>query len=276
MSKDYPTHAVTGTARLSYVNLLVPKAIMPGDDPKYSVAILIPKTDVATKQRLDAAIEAATQQGMAELWKGQRPVGLPSPINDGDGVKPKKRTPYGEECKGHWVINASTKAKPRVVDLNLQDILVATEIYSGMYGRVGLDFYPYDTGGAGIGCSLTNVQKLADGEPLAGGPSPEEDFATPAPAVAAPLPQTQAQMQYQQAVPQYQQQPAAPQYPQQPMYPPQVPQYAPQPPYQQQTPVQAPVQYQQPAQLYAPQAPMQPQSDPISGYPVGGVYGLNQ
>jgi hypothetical protein len=41
-----------------------------------------------------------------------------------------------------------------------------------------VDFFPYNFAGKqGVGCSLVNVQKLADGEPLgAARPSAEDDF----------------------------------------------------------------------------------------------------
>ncbi|MDM0258255.1 DUF2815 family protein, partial [Clostridioides difficile] len=53
-----------------------------------------------------------------------------------------------------------------------------TEVYSGCYGRVSINFFPYNSAGnKGIGCGLQNVQKLADGEVLGGArASAEADF----------------------------------------------------------------------------------------------------
>lgn len=198
MANQNPNHVVTGKARLSYCNLVSPKPSQFGGDPKYSVTILIPKSDVATKQRIDAAIEAATVEGVSKKWQNQRPPKVKNPVHDGDGARPSDGAAFGEECKGCWVVTASNTVKPRVVDIGLNDILDATEIYSGMYGRVGVDFFPYANGGnKGIGCSLINVQKLEDGEPLAArSASAEDDFGqgapTPyqpqAPAYGAPQP----------------------------------------------------------------------------------------
>ena len=105
---------------------------------------------------------------------------LPTPIYDGDGVRQDGYTPFGPECKGMWVLTASCpqERRPRVVDINMQDILDPTEIYSGIWGRVSLDFYPYSVPQRqGVGCGLGNVQKLTDGEPLgAVRPSVEDDF----------------------------------------------------------------------------------------------------
>lgn len=181
-------HVVTGRARLSYVNLLKPYARMPGAEEKYSVTVLVPKTDTATKARIDAAIEAAVQQGISKRWDGKRPAQINIPVYDGDGTRPSDGEPFGVECKGHWVFTASSKADrpPRVVDAQVQDILDAREIYSGIWGRVGVDFFPYNAQGRkGVGVGLTNVQKLSDGEPLGSVTTAEDDFADSLQAVPA-------------------------------------------------------------------------------------------
>ena len=59
---------LTGEVRLSYCNLIQPRAPLSGQgDPKYSVTILIPKTDVATKADIDASIEAAARGARGKL-----------------------------------------------------------------------------------------------------------------------------------------------------------------------------------------------------------------
>lgn len=202
MTNQNPTRVVTGEVRLSYVNLLSPRESQFGGEPKYSVTILLPKSDVQTKQRIDAAVEAAKEIGKSRHWNGVIPPVVAVPIHDGDGVKPNDGTPYGEECKGHWVINASSKADqpPQVVDTALNPIMDATEVYSGMYGKIAINFGSYaNAGKKGVGCYISkNVQKTRDGEPLgASAPDASEDFGGPAP---------QPQQQYQQPVqPQYQQ-----------------------------------------------------------------------
>ena len=182
MSKELKTFVVTGKIRMSFVNIFKPRAHTQGAEEKYSVTVLLPKTDVDTKAAIDAAIEAAKQQGLADKWKGVAPPNIPNPIWDGDGVK-SDGTPFGPECKGHWVFTASSKADqkaPEVIDQYLQPIMDQSEIYSGCYGRVSINFFPYFFAGKkGIGCGLNNVQKLADGEPLAGRRSAAEDFGAP-------------------------------------------------------------------------------------------------
>ncbi|MDD5987320.1 MAG: DUF2815 family protein [Eubacteriales bacterium] len=180
------TEVVTGEARLSYVHLMQPYAYSDGADAKYSVTVLIPKTDAATKQRIDAAIEAAAQQGVAEKWGGKRPAIMPTPVHDGDGARPSDGEPFGQECKGHWVFTASTKNPIEVVDTSGNPIIDDTEVYSGMYGRVCVNFFTYNFNGKkGVGCGLGPVQKTRDGAPLGGHTSAAEAFGTPAAQPAA-------------------------------------------------------------------------------------------
>lgn len=237
-TNNNPQQVVTGKVRLSYAQLFNPTAKKPGDDPKYSTTILLPKSDYATKQKIDAAVNAAIQAGVTSLWNGVKPPQVPIPIHDGDGVRPSDGMPFSEECKGHWVFTASSKQQPQIVDLGINPILSQSEVYSGMYARVSVRFYPYfNSGKRGIGCGLGNVQKLEDGEPLGGRTNAADDFGggyAPAPA-----------------------------YPQQPAYQPPVQPGYQQPSYPQQQPVQ-PAYPQQPVQI-----------DPITGRPVnGGIMGL--
>ncbi|MDO3680404.1 DUF2815 family protein [Paenibacillus ehimensis] len=259
------TNVTTGQVRLSYVHLFQPYANQPGQEPKYSVTILIPKSDIATKQRIDAAIQAAINKGVSGVWNGARPPQPKTPIWDGDGVR-QNGEPFGPECKGHWVLTASSKQQQAVVDVNLNPIINQSEVYSGMYGRVNLNFFPFsNSGNRGVGAGLGPVQKLADGEPLGGRISAEQAFggngggvgyipaSAPAPngweQTAPPQPMQQGYGQQPPAQPGY----GAPGYGQQPGYG--------QPP--------------QPQQGYGQQPPAQ-QVDPITGKPIqgGGVWGL--
>ena len=209
MYQNIPTKVLTGEVRLSYVNLTTPRA-QQGGDPKYSVTLLIPKTDAATYQDIVQSIEAAAQDAQGKLWNGVRPPVLPQPLHDGDGVR-ENGTPFGPECKGHWVMTASTKTKPQVVhQSNINAELAPQDIYSGMYARVTLNFFSFNSNGnKGVGCGLGNVMKTRDGEPLAGGASAASDFegigqsvtapvAAPAtPNYGAAMPTTPGQMNYQ-------------------------------------------------------------------------------
>ncbi len=266
MANSKPTTVTTGEVRISYEHLLTPQVKRQGDAPKFSATLLIPKSDVATKQRIDAAIQAAIAEGASSKWGGVRPPQIPVPIYDGDGVRPSDGMPFGDECKGHWVMSASSKTRQDIVDLNLQPIINATEIYSGMYARVNINFFPYkaeEGGKKGIGCGLGPVQKTRDGEPLAGGVSAEEAFGGAQGGFAPP---PQAAPGYSQPV--YPQQPYAA--PQQPAAPWHTPGYPAQP--------AAPAYPQQPVVPF-PGAPQPPAGiNPITGQPyqqaAGGVMGI--
>jgi hypothetical protein len=235
-----PTELNTNEVRISYEHLLKPYANQPGAEEKYSATLLIPKSDVTTKQRMDAAIQAAAQEGLATKWGGVRPAQLAVPIYDGDGVRPNGEA-FGPECKGHWVMTASSKQRPEIVDEQLAPIIDATQIYSGMYACVNINFFAYfNSGKKGVGCGLGPVKKTRDGEPLGGRVSAAEAFGG-----AAPAYQPQAY------------------HPQQPQYAPQQPQYAPP---QQYAPAGA-APWVAPAQpQYAPQQPQQPQYAPPQQY----------
>ncbi|MCI8783279.1 MAG: DUF2815 family protein [Dorea sp.] len=165
------TNVTTGEVRLSYCHLFKPYAAMAGQDEKYSVTVLVPKTDLDTMNRISAAIEAAKQRGISEKWNGQCPPIVPTPVHDGDGVRPSDGMEFGAECKGHWVFTASAKADypPEVVDAQGSPVINQSEVYSGMYGKVNVNFFPYSVGGKkGVGCGLGPVMKTRDGEALGG------------------------------------------------------------------------------------------------------------
>lgn len=171
-----PTNVTTGKVRLSYANLFEPRSAGEGQEPKYSVMLLIPKTDTVTMNNIYQAIEAAKANGLANKWNGVVPPNLRTPIKDGDGVKEKTGEPYGPECKGHWLVTASSDANhpPQVVDQRLQPIIDRSQVYSGCYAHVNLNFYAWGspTFGKGISAGLGPVQKVADGEHL-GGSAPD-------------------------------------------------------------------------------------------------------
>ena len=102
MYQNIPTKVLTGEVRLSYCHLNEPslrKDAAPGEKPRYSVTLLIPKTDVATKADIDSAIKAAYEDGVANKWKGLRPEMASPLIWDGDGRR-KGGDEFGPECKG--------------------------------------------------------------------------------------------------------------------------------------------------------------------------------
>lgn len=171
MSNTNPTKVVTGKVRFSYVHVFEPAAVSEGsDDKKYSVSIIISKNDKATLKKINDAIEAAKQLGVAK-WGGKVPKNLKLPLRDGDLER-------DEECyENSYFLSAKTDRKPGIVDANLDEIISRDEFYSGCYGRASVNFFPFDVNGSkGIAVGLQNLQKLEDGERLGGGSSAAEDF----------------------------------------------------------------------------------------------------
>ena len=171
-----PTKVVTGVVRLSYANVWEPKSIN-GGTPKYSVSLIIPKSDTKTVAKIKAAIEAAYQEGQAKLKGNGRSVPalsvLKTPLRDGDAERPDD-----EAYANAYFVNANSATAPGIVDADRQPILDTSEVYSGVYGRASINFYAFNSNGnKGIACGLNNLQKIRDGEPLGGKSRPEDDFA---------------------------------------------------------------------------------------------------
>lgn len=171
-----PTKVVTGICRFSYANLWEPKAMDENSKAKYSVSLIIPKSDTKTLDKVKAAIQAAYEEGKNKLSNGKSVPTLNSiktPLRDGDIDRPDD-----EAYANSYFINANSIIAPGIVDADCQTILNHSEVYSGIYGRASINFYAYKTNTArGIACGLQNVQKIRDGEPLGGHSRAEDDFA---------------------------------------------------------------------------------------------------
>lgn len=164
------TKVTTGKVRLSYAHLFEAHAIE-GNEPKYSVSVIIPKSDTETLNAIKEAVNEAKELGKGKFG-GKIPANLKTPLRDGDSERPDD-----DAYKNCYFLNASSKNKPGVVGKDVQPILDATEVYSGCYGRLTLNFYAFSaSGNKGIAAGLGNVQKLEDGEPLSGFTRAEDDF----------------------------------------------------------------------------------------------------
>ena len=160
------TKVVTGKVRFSFVNIFEPRASQDGGDPKYSVTLLIPKSDKATMGKIKEAMEEARQNFCAKNGSSALPAKPSNTLHDGDGQR-DSGDEYGPECKGHYVMTVSSKDRPVIVDAARNEILDRTEVYSGCYGRAAINFYGYNSHGKkGISAGLLSVQKLSDGEPF--------------------------------------------------------------------------------------------------------------
>lgn len=167
-----PTRIVTGEVRLSYAHVWEPNSIQ-GGKPKYSVSLIIPKSDTATITAIEKAVDAAIEAGIGKFG-GKRPnkAALKLPLRDGDIERDD------EAYANAYFLNANSLTAPQIVDINVAPILDRAEVYSGCYARVSLSFFAFNTSGnRGIACGLGNIQKTRDGESLGGGRvSAETDF----------------------------------------------------------------------------------------------------
>lgn len=154
------TKIVTPEFRLSYTHLFEPRAMAEGAKEKYSVSILIPKTEKEfVKQFKDAVAKIMAED---PKLKGTK-KGLKHPLRDGDEER------ESEEYAGHWFISASGTTAPLVLGEDKSEIIDKREIYSGMYGRVSMNLFAFDkAGNKGVGAGLNAVQKTGDGESLGG------------------------------------------------------------------------------------------------------------
>ena len=168
------TKVVTGLVRFSYVNIFKQRQFSQDQDAKYSMCVLIPKTSTGDIKKIKEAVAAAVQDGIGSKWGGKKPSGLKLPLRDGD----EERAGEAEEYTGMYFLNANSNRKPGIVDKDCNEILDPTEVYSGCWGRVSLNFYPYNSNGnKGVGVGLNNVQKIKEDEMLGGSAaSAEDDF----------------------------------------------------------------------------------------------------
>lgn len=153
-NKTNTTKVVTGVVRLSYANVWEPTSIN-GGTPKYSVSLIIPKNDRKTVDAINAAIDNAIRDGAAKFG-GKIPnrAALKLPLRDGDIERDD------EAYKDSFFINANSTTAPQIVDRSVQPILDRSEVYSGCYARVSINFYAFNSNGnRGIACGLGNIQK---------------------------------------------------------------------------------------------------------------------
>ena len=167
------TKVVTGIVRLSYANVWEPASIN-GGTPKYSVSLIIPKSDAKTIAAINAAVDAAIKEGVAKFGgKIPNKAALKLPLRDGDVER------EDEAYQGAYFVNANSTTAPQLVDRSVQPILDRNEVYSGCYARVSINFYAFNSNGnRGVACGLGNIQKVRDGEPLGGKSSAADDFTT--------------------------------------------------------------------------------------------------
>lgn len=180
-----PRRAVIGPVIGSYVVLATPK---PNDhgELRYSLQMLIPKSDKVVKDKLDKIVRAAIlacplagndPEKAKKLWNNPK---FTKPLRDAD-----EEDREGAEYKNHYFANVGTNDKKGRPGCVLRDGTKLTdpdeirdEMYSGAKFQVSVTAFYYDSNGnKGIGLALNNVMKWQDGPRLDGSVDAEDEFA---------------------------------------------------------------------------------------------------
>lgn len=159
-----------GPVRISYPSLFTPSSRGEDGNKKYSVTVLLPKSNKKMVAALNQAIKQAELDAKDKKFNGKLPPKVKNPVWDGDGYRDNGER-FGEECRGHYVFTATTSEQwpPEVLAGRDGHPARPDEIYAGCYGWVSINFSGYNyEGKKGIGAYLQNFWKTKEGEPLAG------------------------------------------------------------------------------------------------------------
>lgn len=177
MTELKPTQVLTGNCVLSYPHLFEvnPKS----NPPRYDCILLIDKNDTATLNAMKSAIEEARKDS-AKLFNGKVPAHLKSPLHDGDGPRTNGGE-YGPECKGKYVLNCTSKNKPKIVMPDARTLIDdQSEMYPGVIVRADLNFRAYNYNmNTGVKAYLNSMQKVRDSAPIGSAPQDPRDVFTP-------------------------------------------------------------------------------------------------
>jgi hypothetical protein len=178
MSTDNNARKVTTPIfRGSFANLFEAKPGPDGNNPKFGITMLF---DAAAQKSPQFAAMKALAVAAAKEKFGDTKLkadgkgwfhGLRNPFRDGA----EKSDLEGYE--GCVFAAATTKQQPGVVDSKVQRIIDPNAAYSGAYYRATVTAYAYEqAGNKGVAFGLQNVQKVRDGERMAGRVEAEKDF----------------------------------------------------------------------------------------------------
>jgi hypothetical protein len=185
--KQEATRLTTPYFRVSFPSVFTARAVVEGQDKKFSIAMLFPKvftpewcaqfktTPEEQTRLLNAMKQAVNEAAKAKFGPepAKWPKGLLSPWHDGA----KETKDYdGYDQNTIWC-SASSKIKPGLVDAKMNPIIEPNEFYGGCYARATVTVFDYDNVKKGVSFGLRNIQKVKDGEPFGGASKPEDDFA---------------------------------------------------------------------------------------------------
>lgn len=154
-----------------FANLIEPKIFLNGDS-KYSIRILISKSDLKNYTKLQQQYQIALNTG-ATIYKTDaftKNENLASPIKEGLQY-------YGAKFSNYYILDANSKVQPQIIDKQKR-LLPQECIKSGASVCVALSFFPYNVNGkCGISAKLHSLMFISQGEPIVETSDAVADFA---------------------------------------------------------------------------------------------------
>lgn len=174
----------TPVFRGAFLNVLVPRQQKDDDGnvtEQYALTALFEKGELL-KDIKALATQLMTDKFGADQAKWPKPRSEANPRGwvkpwrdqyEKDPANPDADKTYDGFVGGALFLNLKTERKPEVVLQNPNIAAMAKDVYSGAYyiANISLFWYgdnPSSKGNKGIGVSLNCLQKIRDGEPLAG------------------------------------------------------------------------------------------------------------
>lgn len=177
---------LTPEFRASFVHVFTPqKAMNAGKPDKFTLTMLFHLG--ADLSNMKKAATEAVQAEFGSRLTDNTPVNpkLPDGLTKGQAFKARLKSPFrdqGEKSYDGYVpgaifVTATSKDRPGLVDQDLHDIIDPSEFYSGVYARATVRVFTYEVeGNVGVAFGLQNIQKLRDGESLAGRMKAQNEF----------------------------------------------------------------------------------------------------
>lgn len=163
-------HLFVGECRSSYAHVASPIVDKVSGRKKYSVSLLIPKSNTKAVSMIEDAIKEAKILGKDTKFGGKIPpdARLKLPLRDGDDVYPEDPA-YADM----YFITANSEDAPSVLERGANGKSVPmfdpNEFYSGCWCVAAVDFYAFNfEGKLGIAVALKGVTKTRDDVPLSG------------------------------------------------------------------------------------------------------------
>jgi len=159
--------------RVMFPRLFNPKPAAPGKDPSYSVLAIMHK-DSEEYADMKAAIEGVCEDAFGGKTKL---VGRGNPIKNCAAVDTireaeGKQTLFSklDNPKDYYFFNASSRSRPGIVDVELNDVLSKDAVKDGYYCKLNVNVWTWSHSGTkGASVGLNHVQIVKEGERLASG-----------------------------------------------------------------------------------------------------------